>query len=138
MQDKDTAQTKGRIFEQEIAKEFSLYTTPASGAVWYSKLDAWDLLTRWSCKFTEKESYRLTKKDIDEAIAACQGPGGDGSLPLWAIRLQVEKYDLIIMRKEDFKLLLSGDLEIEKKVSKHEVKRRRSQIPILLREEKDA
>lgn len=131
-----TPQQQGRQFEKEIADEFDLQTTPASGAFWFSKLDLFGYGTRWSCKFTQKRSFRLTQDDIDEAVKACQGPGGDGSIPLWMLRLGSEKYDLVIMRKEDFKLFTEKNINLRApEIGKSVLKRRRSEVPILLREE---
>lgn len=132
----DTPQARGRKFEKEIGDEFDLYQTPASGALFYSKLDLAGFGSRWSCKFTEKRSFRLTQEDIEEAIRACTGVGGDGTIPVWALRIGEERYDLVIMRKEDFKLLLNKEISIGKSGStKNEMKKKRAATPQLLREE---
>jgi len=131
-------QEEGRIFETEIAEEFALQENPASGAVWYSKLDLRGYSTRWWLRLTKKRFFRLTQDNIDEAVRACYGPGGDGSLPIWAIRVGEEKYDLIFMRKNDFKLLIEDEIDMRYVVSdKNEKKKRRAALPILMREEEN-
>ena len=132
-------QELGRRFEKEIADEFGLQQTPASGALWFSKLDVVGFSSRWSCKFTEKRSFRLSQDEIEEAIRACTGVGGDGTIPVWALRIGNERYDLVMMRKEDFKLLLQKDISPGiQETGKSAQKRRRSEIPILLREDTDS
>jgi hypothetical protein len=124
-------QNEGRGFEKEISDEFKLSQTPASGAFWSSKLDLFGFKSRWSAKFTAKRSFRLTQDDVEEAIKACL----DGSVPIWIIRIGEERYDIVAMRKEDFKSILSGDIRLEIETSgKSAQKRKRSGLPILLRE----
>lgn len=121
---------KWKIFEEEIAKEFNLNLTKASGALWFSKLDSFGTGSRWSCKFTENNSISISKSIIDEAVNVCQGPGGDNKTPIWALRINESRYDLIVMRKEDFKVLLESPESLSVDVAN---KKRGNPLPQLLR-----
>jgi len=130
------SQEKGRQFEKEAAKELGLDLVPGSGNQWHSKLDLKGRATRWSLKFTDTKSYRLDQSDIDEAYVATQGLTGDGRVPLWLVRLQTSDYDLVIMKKEDFLALQSGEVEFyEEKIRKSDIRRARAKVPFILREE---
>lgn len=128
-------QNLGFIFEKELAEEFGLEKVPGSGSKWHSKLDLKGNNTRWSLKATSKERWPISVRDLHEAKEQCFGPGGDGSTPIWAARIQGEDY--IILRKEDFKLFQNGEIklinEIKTKAAEREA---RSKVPALLREEK--
>jgi len=129
-----TPQDQGREFEKDLADEFGLQQTPASGSVWHSKLDLVGLGARWSLKFTTKESFPITATDILEAEMACDGPGGDGKIPIWAAR--IPRGDYIIMRKEDFKNLQQGKIKlIEEDRPQVAARKARARQPELLREE---
>lgn len=129
-----TPQDEGRLFEVEIAQEFGLRNSFASGSFWFDPLDINGKGTRWSCKFTRKKSFPLSQALVDEAVSDTSGPGADGSIPIWAIRLAEEKYDLIILQKADFKLLLEQTFNLVEP-SKSDVRKKKSRIPILMREE---
>jgi hypothetical protein len=130
-----TAQNRGRDFEQELAKEFGARGSIASGALWFDKLDGSGIGYRVSSKYTDKASFSISQGLIDEAVKACEGIGADGSMPIWAIRLQSPKYDLIVLRKDDFKALLEEPALIKIDYSKAELKRKRASIPQLLRDD---
>lgn len=135
-----SAQDEGREFEKELADELGLSVVPGSGNQWYSQLDLIGRGVRWSLKYTREKSFRLTQEDVREAVVATQGVSGDGSIPLWAVRLGTEEYDLIIMRKNDFLLMQEGELTLignDEPPKKSEIRRARSRVPILLREEDD-
>lgn len=128
-----TPQQEGRLFEERLAEELGLKKTPGSGAFWSDKLDLKGTKMRWSLKYTSKRSFSISQDLIDEAVRVCEGPGGDFSIPLWAIEIESPKYDMVLMRKDDFLALLSEDqkLEIKSKQSKY----KNAKTPTLLRED---
>jgi len=132
-----TAQNQGRQFEKELAEEFGLELVPSSGSVWYSKLDLKGRGARWSLKYTSLIKWPLTYEDIEEGIAACYGPGGDGSCPIWAVRIAPNE-DYIILRKEDFKAIQKGDIKLIEEDRPHVAARKqRASQPELLRNNGD-
>lgn len=135
----ESAQEKGLQFERDWSERFGLDLVPGSGAVWHSKLDLKsDRRARWSLKYTEKKSYSIKTADIDEAVDACEGPGGDGSVPVWGFRIGGEGHELIALRPDDFELLQRGELRlVGERETKGSERRRRSTIPVLMREESE-
>lgn len=125
----------GTQFEIDLAKELGIKRVPGSGNQFHSKLDLHGKGARWSLKATEKASASIKVADIIEAINACYNIVGDGSIPLWAYRIQ--GHDMVMMRKEDFIEYQRGELElIETKVDdKYEQRSARANTPRLLREE---
>lgn len=135
-----TPQERGREFEDELALEFGLDVVPGSGSQWHSKLDITGKGARWSLKYTEGHSVPLTAVDLYEAVEACEGIGADGSMPLWAIRMEklfgVCETDFVLLRKEDFRSLAAGELElIAPEKPKAAQRKARAAIPALLRED---
>jgi len=129
-----TVQQQGRDWESDFAEEFGLELVPGSGSPWWSgKLDVTGQGARYSLKYTTKESFRITVGDIQEALEACRGLGGTSEIPLWAFNIQGE--ELVMMRKEDFKQIQAGELNVLPEVrTKTKERTRLSEIPILLRE----
>ena len=126
----------GLEFEKEMAKELGLKRIVGSGSTWHSKLDLKGFIARWSLKFTKNKSFVVDQALIDEAVYACEGPGGDGSVPLWLFRLNNSKYDMIMIRKNDFKMMQETYVELLKVEStKAEQKRKRASVPQLFRDE---
>lgn len=129
-----TPQERGLEFEKELAEELGLEQVPGSGSVWHSKLDLSGSEARWSLKFTANASFPIKFWDIVEALEACYGPGGDGSTPIWAARIEQLNEDFIILRKNDFIDIQKGDIkfinEIPTKAAEREA---RSKVPELLR-----
>lgn len=125
----------GTQFEIDLAQELGIKRVPGSGNQFHSKLDLHGKGARWSLKATEKASASIKVADIIEAINACYNIVGDGSIPLWAYRIQ--GHDMVMMRKEDFIEYQRGELElIETKVDdKYEQRTARARIPRLLRDE---
>lgn len=124
----------GREFEKELAEEFGLDQVPGSGSVWYSKLDLKNIKTRWSLKSTLIERrWPIQVKDIKEALDACFGIGGDGSMPLWVARIPLG--DFVLMRKEDFVLMQQGNYELIDTIDRPQVAARKqaAKTPELLR-----
>lgn len=128
---------KGIEFEEEFANEMGLTPVPGSGSQWHSKLDVSGQGARWSLKYRDG-SFRIDKAFIDEAVSATVGIGGTGEIPLWAIRLSDPKYDLVLMRKDDFKAMQAGELKvIPDKRTKTSIRTRLAEVPSLLREENE-
>ncbi len=125
----------GKQFEKDLAKEFGLSLVPGSGNQFHSKLDLAGFTARWSLKATDKASATIKLSDIKEAIAACYNIVGDGSMPLWAYRIQDQ--DMVMMRKEDFIELQRGELKLIKEETddKYEQRKARAHTPRLLRDE---
>lgn len=134
-----TPQDQGREFEKELANEFGLNQVPGSGSVWYSKLDLSGHGVRWSLKFTGLTSFPITLIDIKEAFEACFGLGGDGAIPIWAVRMGQIDEDFIVMRKEDFKLMQMGYAKLLNIISEDKpqvaARKKRASQPELLRDE---
>lgn len=63
---KKTPQRRGRDFEKKVAKLIGGTTTPASGALWGSKLDVKTHNYLISCKYTEKKSFSIKVSDLEE------------------------------------------------------------------------
>ena len=127
----------GSNFEEELSKEFGIKRVPGSGNQFHSKLDAHGKGARWSLKATKNKSISIEQKTIDEAVDACFGLNGDGSIPVWAFRIGSDEYDLVLLRKEDFIALQRGELNIineEKGKERVNERRRKASLPALLRD----
>lgn len=126
----------GAQFERDLSEEFGLNRVPGSGNKPGSKLDLVGCGFRWSLKSTANNSASIKSSDIAEAIEACFGLSGTGETPVWAYR--IDGHDLVLMRKEDFKLLARGEVKIineEKGKEKVNERRRLAATPSLLRDE---
>jgi hypothetical protein len=130
---RSTPQLRGRDFEKEHAKRLQSEHHKDSGAAWWRKLDVDGHRILWSNKYTEKDSIRITSKDIDEMVDAVYAPGGPGPdhTPAMAARM-AGRHDLVVLRFEDF-IKLASEKPIVM-VQKDEVKRQRASIPELLRD----
>jgi hypothetical protein len=123
-------------FEHDLAAELGLRRVPGSGNQWSHTLDVSGRGTRWSLKYTEKEGYRLSKKDINEAVSATDGIGGTREVPIWAVRLAGADDDFIIMRKGDWiSFLLENSFTIPQ--TKAQERRARGRVPQLMRGTED-
>lgn len=126
----------GLEFEEEMASRLGAKRIVGSGNQWHSKLDLKGKLARLSLKFTKNKSFVVDQALIDEAVNACEGPGGDGSVPLWLFRLNNSKYDMIMLRLNDFEMMQETDVQlIQKESTKAQVKRKRASVPQLFRNE---
>jgi len=129
-------QERGKEWEAELSEEFGLSLVPGSGNQWHSKLDISGKGARWSLKWTSKDSYRITKKDIQEALDATRSMSGTGEIPVWAFHFADE--DFIMVRKNDFKQIQAGELNIvPQKRTKTALRTELSAVPILLRDDED-
>lgn len=127
----------GTAFEREISKRLGLHLVPGSGNQWHSKLDLKGRFARWSLKFTEKASYKLSQSDWDEAVAATQSLQGDGRIPLMLIRLAKPKYDLVVIHLEDFLAMQDEGVEfVESAPGASKERAAAAKIPGLFRREK--
>lgn len=125
---------RGKEREAEFAEEFGLSLVPGSGNQWHSKLDVSGQGVRWSLKWTGKDSYRITKKDVEEAIEATRSLSGTGEIPMWAF--DVAGHDMVMMRKDDFKQMQVGELKVlPEKRTKTAERERLSNIPVLMRDD---
>lgn len=133
----ETPQSKGRQFEKDLAEEFGIKQVPGSGSVWHSKLDLYGSEARWSLKFSEKKQFPISYNDIEEALQACFGLGGDGATPIWAARIDLG--DFVIMRKEDWVDMQSENFTslINKGNPKAEARKAQARLPELLRDDGD-
>lgn len=127
----------GDDFERDLSKLFGLSRVPGSGNQWHSKLDLHGMGARWSLKATNRNSISISRSVIEEAVSACLGTGGDGSIPVWAFRIGSEDCDIVALRKSDFVSLQRGDLRlvVSEDNEKSAQKRERAKTPILLRDE---
>ncbi len=126
----------GTEYEKEMESRLGLKRIVGSGSTWHSKLDLKGLIGRWSLKFTRNKSFVVDQTLIDEAVYACEGPGGDGSVPLWLFRLNNSKYDMVMLRLNDFEMMQETDVQlIEKQDKKSQVKRKLASTPQLFRDE---
>lgn len=131
----EKSRVKGGEFEERFAREMGLDRVPGSGNQWISQLDLKGFAARWSLKWTRFRSFQLDTDLIDEAVIACEGPGGTGEMPLWGVELNDNPdYDLVIMRKSDFKRMTQEELVLSRE-SKADARRRLAGVPQLLREE---
>lgn len=115
----------GDDFEQDLSKEFGLDRVPGSGNQWHSKLDLHGKGARWSLKATSKDSISISRRIIDEAIRATGGLSGDGAIPIWAFRIGDKEFDVILLRKDDFKLLQAGEIKLINSDVNEQVEQRR-------------
>lgn len=132
-------QEKGREFERELADEFGLSVTPGSGNQWFAKLDLKGLRARWSLKYTEGNSFPLRRADFEEALSATTGLSGDGSISLFAVRMDGLPDDLVMMWKNDFRKLQNGELNLidteSKAYGNAAARREKARVPVLMRED---
>lgn len=117
-----TPQQQGRDYETELAARFDGVAQPASGATPRWKLDLKLGSLLFSVKHTEHESYRLTAKDLNEALAGAQGPGGRGEIPAMAIRMQGFPDDVFVLRGSDLRAILENETEVSFTPSKRSQK----------------
>lgn len=122
---------KGLQWEEDWAAMVGGTIQPGSGNQWHSKLDVRTKKITFSCKWTSKESFSVTKSLIDEAKSATMAPGGDGKIPALAIRLPEE--DLVIMRAQDFLDLMKEEPIIP--ADKADIRRAKARTTQLFREE---
>lgn len=131
----ETSQVHGRRFEAFWARLFGVKPIKGSGALWYAKLDVGDGTILWSCKHTDKESFRISSALMREAEQAIYGPGGIGGGAIPGIAVSVDGEAYVTLRAEDFLRLMATSEGRYVEPSKVDQKRIRSRVPALLRTE---
>jgi hypothetical protein len=117
-----TPQQLGRDYESEFSKRYGGKPQPASGATPRYKLD-WrggGLLA--SLKRTIHKSYRLTADELQETLAGAQGPGGRGEIGVMAIRMDGFPDDVFVIRGQDLRSMLEGEVEVTFAPSKRAIR----------------
>lgn len=131
-QRKRTPQEEGREFEKEFAKRLGANLVPGSGNQWWMKLDVKGKSFLWSCKYTSKETFAISRGILHEAVRAVIGPGGVGGDVYPGLAVRIVDEDYIIMRANDFYDLVSSGVEIVAP-SRREGKMKRGNIPYFKR-----
>ena len=126
-----TPQEKGREWEEIWSAKVQGQKTPGSGNQWYSKLDVRSKLITWSNKWTGKDSFRVDRGIIDENRNATLAPGGNGTIPALAIRIE-NVGDFVVIGADDFLELLKAKPIIQ--AEKADNRRATAAVPQLLRE----
>jgi hypothetical protein len=115
-------QQLGRDYEAELAARVGGKAQPASGAGPKWKLD-WRLGSiLFSVKHTLAKSYRLSAKELQEALAGAQGPGGRGEIPAMCIRMDGFPDDVVVMRLSDLQSFFEGEVAVDVVPSKRQAK----------------
>lgn len=124
----------GREWEREFAAEMGGELVPASGALWFAKLDVGDRHFLWSLKATGKGERTIARDELREVVEACEGPGGTGDMPGMALKIDGEAF--VLLRLSDFRHVVEEKIQYVKQ-SKADAKRDRARLPILLRDESE-
>ena len=114
----------GTEFELDLAKRLGLKRVPGSGNKWHNKLDIKGRGTRWSLKATGDSGFRVDSSMLSEAIVSCEGIGGSGETPVWAVR--ISDGDFIIMRAEDWIRFMKDDSDFSVPATNAEKRRARA------------
>lgn len=125
-------QENGRLYEAYLADLLGMKTVKGSGALWYNKLDVEGNGLLISAKYTEKNSYALSAGVVQEAIAATTAVGGVGADTIPALALGIGGEDLVVMRLEDLRGLLTDGAKLFEQSTK-EQKKSVANIPRILR-----
>lgn len=127
----------GFDFEESFAKKIGGSLKPGSGNQWFARGDIGQRGVTFSLKSTQNKNYEIKQSDVDEIIEICEGPGGDGRLPMMAIN--IAGYELVMARADDFFDIIRGEITIEADMAKDKIlrKRKKANTPQLFREEDD-
>jgi hypothetical protein len=81
---------------------------PGSGNQWHSALDVRANGFLYSCKYTDQQSYRITRDTLDEMTLNTMGPGKEPAIPALAVRLGETsgRYDFVVVGADDWKNLI--------------------------------
>jgi hypothetical protein len=134
----------GSQFEQVFSDKYNVDKVKASGALPFWKLDADAGRILFSLKATSNESFRVTKKDLDEANNAIIGPGGVGgdTIPGMAICLVENEQPTAndpmyaVVPMDDLVRLLEERAEVFRASKKRE-RFARASVPELLRKSQE-
>lgn len=102
----------GLKYEKDFARKIGGKIVPGSGNKWYAKLDVRSSSIIWSCKYTSKVSFSLTKDILYEAWRAAIGPGGSGTIPALAINIESADEEVVVLRLSDFLSLLQDERKL--------------------------
>lgn len=129
----------GRLFEKFFANKYRLKQVQNSGAGAFFKMDVEGNLILYSLKATAADSFRVTKKDLDEVIDSTIGPGGTGAIPalVFTYGLTDEEMKptdpvLVTMQFDDLVALLSENAKAFK-ATPDDVKLVESEVPSLFK-----
>jgi hypothetical protein len=128
----------GKVFETYWAKNVMGKPVRGSGNKWYARMDVKDTIFLWSAKATEKRSFTINQRMVDEVCSVTTNPGGERRIPALAIRLGSQEYDLVVLRANDFIGLMSDPDSRFIKPTQTEVKRRNAHKPILFRSDQQS
>lgn len=126
------ALASGRAFEVEWALRVGGKSQPGSGNQWFARMDVPDLSVLWSCKWTDKPNFTLTPAIVNEVVNACLAPGGSGAIP--GVTIQTSAFAIVALRAEDFLQIVTDKMKWAPE-RKSDAKRRRADIPELLRDD---
>jgi hypothetical protein len=136
----DTPQGAGRVFEKVFAKLFGCEPVKGSGSQWHAKLDVADGQILWSLKHSNRGRLKFDNYDVaddlfPEVVAAINGQGGVGSTTIPGVATSDDDGNIfVVLRAEDFARMVTEDVKYVAPPA-DEVKRKRSRIPLLLRDE---
>lgn len=130
----ETEQQTGRRFEKYWAELFGVKPVKGSGNLWYAKLDVGTQGILFSCKWTSHDSFRISKDLFHEAWSAVYGQGGVGGNTIPALATNVNGETYVTMRAEDLLLMLQEET-VSIPPSKDDLKRARSKVPEIFRED---
>jgi hypothetical protein len=116
-----------------FAKLFGVEPTKGSGNLWFAKLDVGDGAITFSCKWTSKPSFSVTKDLLREADNAVY-QNGDNSIPALAISVDNGAETLVVLRASDLLRILASDSAQYIVPTKAAQKRAKSLLPGILRD----
>lgn len=97
--------------QEDDARDFKGKETVGSGNQWAHKGDVKTEKFLIENKATDKSSYTITQKLWDKIWGeALLSPGKKSRIPLFSIRFNKTKTDLILISKDDFIYLLDEDI----------------------------
>lgn len=132
----------GTQFEKLFAKLFGGKEVPGSGNQPFRKMDTEQgTFILWSLKATSQESFRITKKDLDEVYEAVRGLGGVGSGTVAGLAICFVEGDeptssdkiFAVLDMDDYVMQLKEKPEIFSP-SKADIKYAKAKVPQLLRQ----
>ena len=104
-----TSDELGSLFEARIAAELGGQKIPQSGAGKFWKLDVKDTCFIWSCKATRKQSIRVSKNMLIEAMRVARSRIGGGGGAIGGLALEVDGMAYVMLPLEAFKELATTD-----------------------------
>lgn len=137
MAPKDTPQQRGRDFEEEFSKRTGAKQQPGSGNQHFALMDNEHVgKILWSLKYTDFDSFRLTKDDLKEVQNAVNGPGGVGGDTLPAMAININGLEVTIFIGDSYLKLLEEDVKFIKP-DKTTERVFRASIPSIMRDNQE-